>query len=140
MATAQELAEPDIRAFNEQDIAAKRSISSPDLELVVPGETNGRTSPLPRVSTAPAGVTQEATGAGVPGLRWPKERNHWIVLDTAWAQWLGVRREAGVYRIRSIELMLRLAQLEQPPTSGDPRATGETKTLTHAISGCKSAA
>lgn len=37
MAMAQELAERDVRAFNEQDIEAKLGISSPDLELVVPG-------------------------------------------------------------------------------------------------------
>jgi hypothetical protein len=107
-------------------------------------EMNGRTSPLPQVSTAPAAVTaavtQEVTGAGVAALRWAKGRNYWIVLDTAWAQRLGIRREAGVYRIRSGELMLRLAQLGQPRTSGAYRATGETRTLTHAISGCKSAA
>ena len=36
---AEELAERDIRAFNEQDLAAKVAISSPDLEFVVPGAT-----------------------------------------------------------------------------------------------------
>ncbi len=36
---AQELAERDIRAYNEQDLEAKLAISSPDLEFVVPGAT-----------------------------------------------------------------------------------------------------
>jgi predicted ester cyclase len=36
---AEELAEQDIRAFNEQDLGAKVAISSPELEFVVPGAT-----------------------------------------------------------------------------------------------------
>lgn len=39
MLGAEELAERDIRAFNEQDLAAKVAISSPELEFVVPGAT-----------------------------------------------------------------------------------------------------
>jgi predicted ester cyclase len=36
---AEDLAERDIRAFNDQDLEAKVAISSPDLEFVVPGAT-----------------------------------------------------------------------------------------------------
>jgi predicted ester cyclase len=39
MMGAEELAERDIRAFNEQDLGAKVAISSPELEFVVPGAT-----------------------------------------------------------------------------------------------------
>ena len=36
--------------------------------------------------------------------------DHWVLLDRSWAQRLGVKRSAGVYRIRSRELFRRLAQ------------------------------
>ena len=36
---AEDLAERDIRAFNEQDLEAKVAISSPEMEFVVPGAT-----------------------------------------------------------------------------------------------------
>jgi hypothetical protein len=36
--------------------------------------------------------------------------DHWIYLDWSWAQRLGVRRTAGLYRIRSRELARRLSQ------------------------------
>ena len=36
--------------------------------------------------------------------------NHWVYLDRWWAQRLGVRRTAGIYRIRSRELARRLSQ------------------------------
>ncbi|MBV8541443.1 MAG: hypothetical protein JO364_04010 [Pseudonocardiales bacterium] len=36
--------------------------------------------------------------------------DHWIYLDRSWAQRLGVRRTAGVYRIRSRELARRLSR------------------------------
>ena len=39
MTEAKELAERDVRAFNEQDMEAKLAISSPDLMFVVPGAT-----------------------------------------------------------------------------------------------------
>lgn len=39
MSGAEELAQRDIRAFNEQDLDAKIAISSPALEFVVPGAT-----------------------------------------------------------------------------------------------------
>lgn len=37
-------------------------------------------------------------------------RNHWVLLDRSWARRLGVKRSAGVYRIRSHELFRRMAQ------------------------------
>lgn len=36
--------------------------------------------------------------------------DHWVLLDRSWAQRLGVRRTAGVYRIRSRELARRLSR------------------------------
>ncbi len=39
MSGTEDLAERDIRAFNEQDLEAKVAISSPELEFVVPGAT-----------------------------------------------------------------------------------------------------
>ena len=39
MFAAEELAERDIRAYNEQDLQTKRAISSSELEFVVPGAT-----------------------------------------------------------------------------------------------------
>lgn len=75
------------------------------------------------VSTTTAAATHEATGTGVSGLQCVKGRNHWIVLDAAWAQRVGVRREAGVYRIRSRELTLKLGLLGQLQASGAPTAT-----------------
>jgi hypothetical protein len=49
---------------------------------------------------------------GISGLkpRRPSQRrrNHWILLSSAWAKVLGVRKTAGVYRIRSNELQLKL--------------------------------
>ena len=35
--------------------------------------------------------------------------DHWILLDRSWAKRLGVARTAGVYRIRSRELIRRLS-------------------------------
>jgi hypothetical protein len=37
--------------------------------------------------------------------------NRWIIVDRTWAKRLGLRRDAGVYRIRSKDLALRLALL-----------------------------
>lgn len=39
-----------------------------------------------------------------------RRADHWIYLDRSWAGRLGVRRTAGVYRIRSRELARRLSQ------------------------------
>lgn len=41
-------------------------------------------------------------GAGRP--------DHWVYLDRWWAKRLGVTRTAGIYRIRSRELVRRLSQ------------------------------
>ncbi|MGH3773671.1 MAG: hypothetical protein ACRDRW_20135 [Pseudonocardiaceae bacterium] len=39
-----------------------------------------------------------------------RRADHWIYLDRSWAQRLGVRRTAGIYRIRSRELARRLSR------------------------------
>jgi hypothetical protein len=44
--------------------------------------------------------------------------NRWIVLDQAWAKRLGVVRTAGVYRISSRELILRLTQHDSSAVAG----------------------
>lgn len=36
--------------------------------------------------------------------------DHWVLLDRSWAQRLGVRRTAGVYRIRSRDLARRMSR------------------------------
>ena len=36
--------------------------------------------------------------------------DHWVYLDRWWAQRLGVKRTAGIYRIRSRELARRLSR------------------------------
>ncbi|MGH2688002.1 MAG: hypothetical protein ACRDKW_04230 [Actinomycetota bacterium] len=46
-----------------------------------------------------------------------------VILDKAWADLLGVRREQGVYRISRRELLARLAGLRQarpPPLPSPP--------------------
>jgi hypothetical protein len=75
------------------------------------------------VSTTAAGAAEEPTGPDASGLPRVKGRDHWIVLDAAWAQRLGVRRSAGVYRIRFRELMLKLSQPAQHWASGVPSVT-----------------
>lgn len=39
-----------------------------------------------------------------------RRADHWIYLDRSWAQRLGVKRTAGVYRIRGRELRRRLSR------------------------------
>lgn len=41
---------------------------------------------------------------------WARRPDHWVYLDRWWAQRLGVTRTAGMYRIRSRELVRRLSQ------------------------------
>lgn len=36
--------------------------------------------------------------------------DHWVYLDRAWAQRLGVKRSAGIYRVRSRDLLTRLGR------------------------------
>jgi hypothetical protein len=43
-----------------------------------------------------------------------RRSNRWVTLDSTWANRLGVRRTAGIYRIRSRDLISRLSQ-HQPP-------------------------
>ena len=70
------------------------------------------------MKTTSVPVSQQETGTGVSGVKSARKRtrrrpNHWIVLDTAWAKLLGVRKTAGVYQIRSNELQLKLFLLQQ---------------------------
>ena len=58
-------------------------------------------------------IAEQGTGAGVLSRPSPRVRNHWIVLDAAWAERLGVSKEAGRYRIRSHELVRRLETLQE---------------------------
>lgn len=74
------------------------------------------------MSTTSVAVRPEETGTGVSGVksagrRSQRRRNHWIVLDSAWAKLLGVRKTAGVYQIRSNELQLRLFLMQEAPGS-----------------------
>ncbi len=46
-----------------------------------------------------------------------RRRNHWVLLDSAWAKLLGVRKTAGVYQIRSNELQLKLFLMREAPGS-----------------------
>lgn len=51
------------------------------------------------------------------------QADHWVYLDRTWAQRLGVKRSAGIYRVRSRDLLTRLgredAQAER--SSATPR-------------------
>jgi hypothetical protein len=60
-----------------------------------------------------------------------RSRDHWVYLDRWWAQRLGVKRTAGVYRIRSRELARRLSQESLGvDASGTVFAYGRTPTTT----------
>jgi hypothetical protein len=52
---------------------------------------------------------REIRGSNDGGRRAARVSNHWIIVDASWAKRLGLRRDAGVYRIRSRDLVLRLA-------------------------------
>lgn len=39
-----------------------------------------------------------------------RRADHWIYLDRSWARRLGVQRTAGVYRVRSRDLVRRLSR------------------------------
>ena len=53
--------------------------------------------------------------AGVP--------NPWVRLDESWAKRLGVQRTSGTYRIRSRELVRRLAVYARPTGAQGERGT-----------------
>jgi hypothetical protein len=81
------------------------------------------------MTTTSVAVRHEETGTSVSGVkstrrRSQRRRNHWILLDTAWAKLLGVRKTAGVYQIRSNELQFKLFLMQQPPVSSAPTPTG----------------
>jgi hypothetical protein len=70
------------------------------------------------MKTTSVAVSQQETVTGVSGVKSTRKRNrrrpnHWIILDTAWAKLLGVRKTAGVYQIRANELQLKLFLLQQ---------------------------
>jgi hypothetical protein len=70
------------------------------------------------MKTTSVPILQPETGTGVSRVKSPRGRNrrrphHWIILDTAWARLLGVRKTGGVYRIRANELQLKLFLLQQ---------------------------
>jgi hypothetical protein len=70
------------------------------------------------MKTTSVPVSHQEIGTGVSGVKSTRKRNrrrsnHWIILDTAWAKLLGVRKTAGVYQIRSNELQLKLFLLQQ---------------------------
>jgi hypothetical protein len=67
---------------------------------------------------------REETGTGVSRAKFRRRRNHAILLDTAWAKLLGVRKTAGVHQIRSNELGLRLLLMQELPGSSAPTPTG----------------
>jgi hypothetical protein len=64
-----------------------------------------RTRPDP----APGGPVKREDGSTQAAGR-VRRPNHWIYLDRWWAKRLGVIRTAGVYRIRSRDLVRRLSQ------------------------------
>lgn len=59
-----------------------------------------------------------------------RRRSHWILLGSAWAKVLGVRKTAGVYRIRSNELQLKLFLMREAPESSAPIPTGRQQIRT----------
>ena len=70
------------------------------------------------MKTTSVPVSQQETATDVSWVKSTRKRtrrrpNHWIILDTAWAKLLGVRKTAGVYQIRSNELQLKLFLLLQ---------------------------
>ena len=65
------------------------------------------------MDTTSVAAPREETGTGVSRAKFRRRRNHAILLDTAWAKLLGVRKTAGVYQIRANELQLKLFLLQQ---------------------------
>jgi hypothetical protein len=80
------------------------------------------------MDTTSVAAPREETGTGVSRAKFRRRRNHAILLDTAWAKLLGVRKTAGVHQIRSNELGLRLLLMQELPGSSAPTPT---RALTH---------
>src|ERR1700710_1679517 len=76
------------------------------------------------MDTTSVAVPREEIGTGVSRAKFRRRRNHPILLDTAWAKLLGVRKTAGVHQIRSNELGLRLLLMQELPGSSAPTPTG----------------
>jgi hypothetical protein len=62
-----------------------------------------------RQDPAPGGPLKREDGPTQAAGR-VRRPNHWIYLDRWWAKRLGVTRTAGIYRIRSRDLVRRLSQ------------------------------
>lgn len=80
------------------------------------------------MTTTSVAVPHQETGTSVSGakskIRSQRRRNHRIILDSAWAKLLGVRKTAGVYQIRSNELQFRLFLMQEAPGSSAAAPTG----------------
>jgi hypothetical protein len=76
------------------------------------------------MNTTSVAVRHEEASTGTSRVKFRRRRPHWIILDTAWAKQLGVRKTAGVYQIRSNELQLRLLLMEKIPGFSAPTPTG----------------
>jgi hypothetical protein len=75
---------------------------------------------------------REESSAGASKINFRRGWNRSIILDSTWAKALGVRRTAGVYRIRSDELQARLFLMQEVPGF-----SASTEALTHdAIVSC----
>jgi hypothetical protein len=61
----------------------------------------------------------DADGLPVLHPRRTEPPNRWVVLDESWAKRLGVQRTSGIYRIRSRELVRRLAASAHPTEADD---------------------
>jgi hypothetical protein len=106
-------------SFSEEARSSNGSVEEKE-----PKEMNGCTSQRRSMETQAPGTIQKPSGTLASELQTVKGRNHWIVLDAAWAQQLGIGRTGGRYRIRSSELMVRLTQLAEDRTSDAPSVTG----------------
>jgi hypothetical protein len=98
------------------------------VEFLLNGDTQRRGVRYTMTKTSVA-VPHKETTTGVPAVKSTKKRsqrrrNHWILLDSAWAKLLGVRKTAGVYQIRSNELQFKLFLMQEAPGSSAPTPTG----------------
>jgi hypothetical protein len=80
------------------------------------------------MTTTSVAVPHKETDTSVSGVkprrRSQRRRNHWIILDSAWAKLLGVRKTAGVYQIRSNELEFKLFLMQEAPDFTAATSTG----------------
>lgn len=57
---------------------------------------------------APRSDPGDSKTAGISGAHIGRRRDHLVILDSTWGKLLGARKIAGVYQIRSSELLLKL--------------------------------